>query len=477
MSDPPAQLDRTKIQFSLAADEGLAARLEALCEYLVKAGIAPSMSFVLKKAKLVATDERVEYFVAELRKKTARVFVSSSPSRIESADSTFFEGLTDVWSWLTFGVRVECPCLPWPRQERLLVEACDVLGALTGFVTPDAASNQLGSHSAMGIQNFPAGTEVLEMRSRELREILDRTGLTLPLIHPIYLGGVLTHSAQPQILGWLNYWSAATCEYLGFPDEKRDAALLAHSYRTPAGAWLVRLTAEPLDVSRDDHVAALSAAYARFPRLGIRRKHWRDAAGSPPAAAGQVGAVAFVQCPDSATVATKLKRLLDEGGSAVTAPRREHERVILQSHSRDAATAFDIMVHAGASGWCMIDTRPPEILADEGKSGIPLLGELCRELQAIGCLFAVRGPVDAVLMESDAEGRCRSSGCLLSEPDPSRFHGRLIDVALLHVEVMPFEVDLLDVDDYTQVLTDVVAQFGRQQRANDDPAEFCNSSG
>ncbi|HEX2941405.1 MAG TPA: DUF5953 family protein [Rhodopila sp.] len=95
--------------------------------------------------------------------------------------------------------------------------------------------------------------------------------LRLPrLDHALYQG--LPSPLQPHGLGWLNYWSAETAGYIGFPAPHRDANLLRNAYRTPAGAWLVKTCREPLDASRPDHIERLVEAYERFPRLGVRAK-------------------------------------------------------------------------------------------------------------------------------------------------------------------------------------------------------------
>jgi hypothetical protein len=74
----------------------------------------------------------------------------------------------------------------------------------------------------------------------------------------------------PHRLGWLNYWSAAAAQALGFPDPARDADLLSRSRRTPSGGWLVRLTQAPLDLDIPAHLDSLLQAYERFPQLGGR---------------------------------------------------------------------------------------------------------------------------------------------------------------------------------------------------------------
>jgi hypothetical protein len=74
----------------------------------------------------------------------------------------------------------------------------------------------------------------------------------------------------PHFLGWLNYWSAAAAQAIGFPDPTRDADLLARSRRTATGGWVVRLTDAPLDVDNPTHLDALLRAYERFPEIGGR---------------------------------------------------------------------------------------------------------------------------------------------------------------------------------------------------------------
>ena len=79
--------------------------------------------------------------------------------------------------------------------------------------------------------------------------------------------------ASPEIphhLGWLNYWSAAAAQALGFPDPARDAELLSRARRTASGGWVVQLTDAPLDYDDPVHLAVLLRAYERFPAIGGR---------------------------------------------------------------------------------------------------------------------------------------------------------------------------------------------------------------
>src|ERR1043165_5132645 len=74
----------------------------------------------------------------------------------------------------------------------------------------------------------------------------------------------------PEYLSWINYWSATTVRRLGFPDPDRDAELLTRSRRTASGAWVVKLTDEPLDLDNPAHLDIVLRTYDRFPALGGR---------------------------------------------------------------------------------------------------------------------------------------------------------------------------------------------------------------
>jgi hypothetical protein len=64
----------------------------------------------------------------------------------------------------------------------------------------------------------------------------------------------------PTTIGWLNYWSDVTASSLQF----RPQDALGGATRTARGAWNWKLTADPFDVQRADHAAALLEAYRRL---------------------------------------------------------------------------------------------------------------------------------------------------------------------------------------------------------------------
>jgi hypothetical protein len=143
-----------------------------------------------------------------------------------------------------------------PLDAAGIAAAADVLEAVAegaraywGHASPDGYGSEVSEQmrrSAHGPERSPRGLPMLNL-SRHI------------------------HSpAIPQYLGWLNYWSAATAQAIGFPAPARDADLLTRARRTAAGGWVVRLTDTPLDYDDPTHLDALKRAYERFPEIGGR---------------------------------------------------------------------------------------------------------------------------------------------------------------------------------------------------------------
>ena len=65
-------------------------------------------------------------------------------------------------------------------------------------------------------------------------------------------------------LGWLNYWCDAIAESLKFPDSVRDKPLEGLYERAGGQGWMMKLTADPLDLDMPEHLARLQWAYDRF---------------------------------------------------------------------------------------------------------------------------------------------------------------------------------------------------------------------
>ncbi|HET9450241.1 MAG TPA: DUF5953 family protein, partial [Aggregicoccus sp.] len=149
---------------------------------------------------------------------------------------------------------------PAPLLAPLLAAAGDALEAWWAAYMPLAAEAELVQVQRVSPARRSAGRERLLARTPALAA-LPRLRAGIP---------ALPTPEAPLSLGWLNYWSAATAHWLGFPDEARDAEWLSRSTRTPAGAWVWRLTEQPFELSRPEHLEALARAYARFERLAAQ---------------------------------------------------------------------------------------------------------------------------------------------------------------------------------------------------------------
>ncbi|NRD53495.1 DUF5953 family protein [Corallococcus exiguus] len=143
-----------------------------------------------------------------------------------------------------------------PLDAAVIAAAADVLESVAkgarafwGQATPDGASGDIAEQIAPTLEGPPSPPR------------------GLPALK------LFEHLRSPEIpyyLGWLNYWSAAAAEAIGFPDPTRDAELLTRARRTASGGWIVQLTDTPLDLDDPAHLDALKRAYERFPEIGGR---------------------------------------------------------------------------------------------------------------------------------------------------------------------------------------------------------------
>ena len=143
-----------------------------------------------------------------------------------------------------------------PLEPEGIAAAADVLEAVAeaahaywGHATPSRASLDIARQT----KNRP---DDLEPPPRGLPVIKSPSAMRSPGI--------------PHRLGWLNYWSAAAAQAIGFPDPARDAELLSRARRTATGGWVVQLTDTPLDLDTPAHLDALLRGYERFPEIGGR---------------------------------------------------------------------------------------------------------------------------------------------------------------------------------------------------------------
>ena len=169
------------------------------------------------------------------------------------------------------------------------------LVTLSGLEPPEAVSSgrqvQFEVHAALPLSAdiIPAAEDVLEALAEGARAFW---GHTTPFSAGVDIARQMKGARNPQApprglpalmrpwdirapeiphrLGWLNYWSAAAAQAIGFPDPSRDADMLLRSRRTATGGWIVRLTEAPLQLDIPAHMNALLRAYERFPEIGGR---------------------------------------------------------------------------------------------------------------------------------------------------------------------------------------------------------------
>ena len=152
----------------------------------------------------------------------------------------------------TLGVEIMLPAAPWNFCERLLVELGDVLGANYSAVLPP---------EALGLCATQFNTYWAPHDSTLIQRGIPRLDL--------FTYGGAEDIVQPMYLGWLNYWSEATCSFVGFSGSKEDLGLAPFSYQTPGEAWFV---AGPQRTDRRLLPRARGCACRRLPPMAEGRQ-------------------------------------------------------------------------------------------------------------------------------------------------------------------------------------------------------------
>lgn len=356
----------------------------------------------------------------------------------------------------------------WAECERTFITVGDAVDAYSAMLCPDAAMKRLiyyerlvSGHLAFMVQqddmHMRASAEA-EMREGErLQADLAGIGRQLPRFndHPL---ATRDNPAQPKQLGWINYWSAETCEYLGFPDLERDKDLLAHSYRTPAGAWLVKLCPEPLDLNHPDHLSIFADTYTRFPKLGIRAPEKKP---NLPLSISYPQNTVFIHESDPWYIIDRLVPFLEKQGL------RAVERL-----PKNAAEGTLTIGLIRGKDWTIVKTIPELYLAEKSaNTGKPRLVEFCNAIGREGFMLNVYNQIEAILLETDGAGRTHVSG--FRDREPQRTDG-LEDLALenpsvAHFELLPIAVDMLDLEDCGQLAQQLYGELAGQN------ADLCDN--
>jgi len=253
-----------------------AARLEAACRYLESHPALPPLplAYGLKTRDNTQfeLDDRAAFLGRSLRTPHRKFCVVNSRQRRVVGLDVIDEGVVIVRNGNTqppdiFGLFVQVPTIAPGLRLELLANLGDILQAHSGLHMTQAAWWLLHNWADEKRRQRRDAPEPLVVRP--LRELLAREGLDLPLLETNQ--GKFESPWQPELAGWINYWSEETARYIGFPDTTRDRDLLNIASRTPKGAWLLQLTPGPLDLMDPAHLGAYVDLLNRMPRLGIRQ--------------------------------------------------------------------------------------------------------------------------------------------------------------------------------------------------------------
>jgi hypothetical protein len=281
--DSAVPLERSQLHFSLPlAAETWVARIVRACEIIEGDPALPRepLSLAFKKDRLECIEDRAAY-LEDLLDNPHRYLVLTNGNRLKfdrggtpvDTGQIRISGVVNDTARQAYDLTVEFPAMPWSVRESLLAAIGDALDACTGQITPAPAAQAFTAHyllGTVGADNANPARAGWERETHMLRVGMKYRSTTVPRIQHVSVGGGRQSPLQPAILGWINYWSAETCEYLGFPEAARDGDLLRYATQTPQGSWIVKLCDEPLDVSLEPHVEMVASVYGRFPRLGIR---------------------------------------------------------------------------------------------------------------------------------------------------------------------------------------------------------------
>jgi hypothetical protein len=266
----PHPLDIQFMEFLVRLDtDSWPARMEAACQIFERRfGISLQRTYTGTQKNMTARklDDRSQFFRQCLRTKT-RWFTLHSLERLPHPVPGAAGVSLDEWS---FGGSIHggaefftalCSMHPWTLfDETLLVELGDALGAHSAPYIPSHADTRLRFAHRCTVFNSGAVRQQIPDRTPE--------EAALPLICEAHYGGLAP--LQPHHLGWINYWSPEVCDYVGFPQNLEGSPILQHCYRTPAGAWIVKLGPDPFEPRNATQLTLLKEIYDRFPRVAVR---------------------------------------------------------------------------------------------------------------------------------------------------------------------------------------------------------------
>jgi len=253
-----------------------AARLEAACRFLESHPALPQVPLAyglrISDNSRIALEDRPRFLDRSLRNRHRKFCVVNARQRRVVGLDLIDEGAVIVRSGNAqppdiFKLFVQVPTIASDLRLDLLANLGDILEAHSGFHMTQAAWWLLHNRADEKKRQRSGAPEPLVLRP--LRELLALEGLEMPVLETNH--GSFESAWQPELAGWINYWSEETARYLGFPDDTGGREPSEMRSRTPKGAWLVQLTPEPLDLLNPGHLRDYVRLLQRLPRLGIRQ--------------------------------------------------------------------------------------------------------------------------------------------------------------------------------------------------------------
>ena len=218
-------------------DDRLFAALEALERVLP--GVRLERTVTDKLKTIVVTDRRAFLADAMRRDDYPALSMGDGPTFVWFYAKESFPDLS-ACGQPVLEVQFDLPPMYTDRAAAAMVAVGDACGAMHGYAVRSDAWD------VMGDQKYIPGRTI-------------SPPLGLPYVK---LPDKLPSPYSPMYIGWLNYWSPEAAARFNFPDGPGFDELRARAKKTPAGAWRVQLTDEPLDMGNPAHVDVLRRAYA-----------------------------------------------------------------------------------------------------------------------------------------------------------------------------------------------------------------------
>lgn len=422
-------------------------RMEQGCQALER--FFPESPLVFDQDSEGPVKNRLRYLQSRLKKKIRSFGLTNG--RPQNQMNIQVTGYVDIGGQMYLGgliyrLGAAIPATTLEMGETVFAALGDAVQAYFSQVKPYKACGQLEGYNQLLYARIKQislqDRSAVQIEGEKLTSHVEKLGLHLPLINKYPVTPHL-HPAQPFELGWLNYWSAETCEYIGFPDPERDRDLLALSYPTPGGAWLVKICPEPLDLDREDHLRLFVELYQRFPKLGLR-----EGKVEPPPPFRYPEHTIYIHAGNPGDLVQGLVH-----GFQVHGYRR-----VESLPNPPLADGVILGLIPGAPDWTIVKSLPEDFLAKPGPGQEePWLVSLCRELRCGGFTLNVLTEIEALLLETDGkETLCRSGIPSFAElPEDVDFEAMdesgmspLLEFRLHDLEI---ETGVGDFDDYGQI--------------------------